>query len=70
MDAYRGLQPETHIPPRGREDISGGTRKHLTSIKMKHSNRLNLEPSLILALTEIRPRIGVMACQKQGHSSH
>jgi hypothetical protein len=31
---------------------------------------LNLEPALILALTKIRPRIEVLACQKQAQSSH
>jgi hypothetical protein len=30
-------------------------------------NRLNLEPLLILALTKIRPRTEVLACQKQAH---
>jgi hypothetical protein len=30
----------------------GSTRKHFTSIKTKHRNRLNLEPALILALNE------------------
>jgi hypothetical protein len=29
-----------------------------------------LEPNLILALTKIRPRIEVLACQKQAQSSH
>jgi hypothetical protein len=29
-----------------------------------------LEPALILALTKIRPRIEVLACQKQAQSSH
>jgi hypothetical protein len=33
-------------------------------------SRLNLEPALILALTKIRPRIEVLACQKQAQSSH
>jgi hypothetical protein len=47
-----------------------GTRKHVTSIKTKNRNRLNLEPVLILALTKIRPRIEVLACQKQAQSSH
>jgi hypothetical protein len=39
----------------------GGSRRHLTSIKTKHGNHLNLEQILILALT----RIEVLACQKQ-----
>jgi hypothetical protein len=47
-----------------------GTRKHLTSIKTKHKNRLNLEPALILALTKIRPQIEMLARQKQAQSSH
>jgi hypothetical protein len=46
------------------------TRSHLTPIKTKHRNRLNLEPALILALTKIRPRIEVLACQKHAQSSH
>jgi hypothetical protein len=32
-------------------------------------NRLNPEPALILALTKIRPRIEVLACQKQADIS-
>jgi hypothetical protein len=28
------------------------------------------EPALILTLTKIRPRIEVLACQKQAQSSH
>jgi hypothetical protein len=45
----------------------GGTRRYLTSIKTKHGN---LEPSLILAHTEIRPRNEVQAYQKQAQSFH
>jgi hypothetical protein len=41
------------------------TRTHLASIKTKQRNRLNLEPALVLALTKIRPRTEVLACQKQ-----
>jgi hypothetical protein len=33
-------------------------------------NHFNLEPALILALTKIRPRIEMLACQKQAQSSH
>jgi hypothetical protein len=33
-------------------------------------NLLNLEPALILALTKIRSRIEVLACQKEAQSSH
>jgi hypothetical protein len=58
------------LQPGVRQDILEGTRKHLTSIKTKHRNRLNLEPALILALTKIRPRIEVLAFQKQVQSSH
>jgi hypothetical protein len=47
-----GLQPGALVPPGVREDISGGRRKYLTSIKMKHRESLNLEPALILALTK------------------
>jgi hypothetical protein len=48
-----------------------GTRRHLrgmrklTSIKMKHRIRLNLEPVLILAFTKIRPRIEVLTCRNK-----
>jgi hypothetical protein len=42
-----------------------GMRKELTSIKTIHRNLLNLEPALILASRKIRPRIEVLACQKQ-----
>jgi hypothetical protein len=52
------------------EDILGVTRKHLTLMKTKHRNRLNPEPALVLALTKIRPRIGVLAFQKQAQLSH
>jgi hypothetical protein len=33
-------------------------------------NRLNLERTIVLALTKIRPRIEVLACQKETASSH
>jgi hypothetical protein len=56
--------------PVEREDIVRARRKHLTSVKTKRRNILNLEPALILAVTKIRPRIGVLACQKQPQSSH
>jgi hypothetical protein len=46
-----------------------GTREHLTSIKMKHWNRLNLKPGLIPALKKIRLRNEVLTCQKQAQSS-
>jgi hypothetical protein len=49
---------------------SRGTSRYLISIKTKHRNRLNLEPALILALTKIRTRTEVLACQKQAQSSH
>jgi hypothetical protein len=66
-----GLQPVLRVPPGLREDILMDTlKKKLTSIETKLSNRLNLGPALILALTKIRPRIGVLACQKQAQSSH
>jgi hypothetical protein len=47
-----------------------GTRKHLTSNKTKHRDRLNLEPALILALRKIRPRIEALTCQEQAQWSH
>jgi hypothetical protein len=47
-----------------KEDNLRETRKHLTSIKTKHKKRLNLEPTLILALTKIRSRTEVLAYQK------
>jgi hypothetical protein len=56
VDQTNGL--ETGLP-------TGGRRKHITSIKMKHRSHLNLEPDLILALTKIRARIKQLACQEQ-----
>jgi hypothetical protein len=47
----------------GYTNILGGMGKHLTSIKMKHRNCLNLEPSQILTPMKIRPQIEVLACQ-------
>jgi hypothetical protein len=44
------------------------TWKHLTTIKTKHRNRLNLQPALILALVKIRLRMEVLACHKQAES--
>jgi hypothetical protein len=44
--------------------------KNEESIETKHGNRLNVGPALILALTKIRPRIEVLACQEQAQSSH
>jgi hypothetical protein len=65
-----GIQPGSKRTSKLSEDILGGMRKHLTSIKTKHRNRLNPEPSLILAFTKIRPRIEVLACQEEAHSYH
>jgi hypothetical protein len=50
--------------------ILGDTPEHLTSGKWKRRSRLHLEPTLVLALTKIRPRIGVLACKKRTRSSH
>jgi hypothetical protein len=44
--------------------LQPGAREHILR------NRLSLEPALILALTNIRPRAEVLACQKQAQSSH
>jgi hypothetical protein len=57
--------------PRWYAKTSQGVRENiLTSIKTKDRNRLNLEPALILEFTKIRPRIEVLARQKQAQSSH
>jgi hypothetical protein len=48
---------------------SRGYAKRLASIKLKHGNRLNFESALIHTLTKVRPRIEVLACQKQAQSS-
>jgi hypothetical protein len=64
MSCSSGIQPGV------REDISGCTREHVTSINTQHRNRLNPDPALILALTNIRSWIEVQACQKQAQSSH
>jgi hypothetical protein len=53
--------------PGVRKDILEGILKYFISIKTKHRNR---EPTLILALTKIRPRIEVLACQKHAQTSH
>jgi hypothetical protein len=50
--------------------VDAGRPEYLTSTKAKHLNRQNLEPALIFALTEIGPRIEVLACQKQAQPSH
>jgi hypothetical protein len=47
-----------------------GTRMLPTSIKTRDRNRLIFELALILALTKIRPRIEVLACQNQAQSSY
>jgi hypothetical protein len=60
-----GIQPGKRVPPEVREDILGGTGKHLTPIKTKDRYRLNLKPALNLLFTEIRFRTEVLACQKQ-----
>jgi hypothetical protein len=65
-----GFEPEVRVPSWIFLDISGCTRKHLTSIKTKHSKRLKLEQALILVLTKIRPQIEVMAYKKENLSSH
>jgi hypothetical protein len=59
----------TRTPGETRRHLRG-MRKRLTSTKTKHRNHLNLEPTLILALTMIRPRIEVLECQKQAQLSH
>jgi hypothetical protein len=60
-----------NLYPRGCEKtFLGGYSKTFHNNQNETKNRLNLEPALILALTKIRPRTGVLACQKQGQSSH
>jgi hypothetical protein len=63
-------QPAVLLLPGTNESILGVTLKHLTSVKTIHRSLLNPEPALILALTKIRSRIEVLACQKQAESSH
>jgi hypothetical protein len=55
------MLPRVPSRPGVREDVLEVTRTHYTE---------PLEPALILALTKIRPRIEVLACQKQAQSSH
>jgi hypothetical protein len=50
-----GLLPGVCVLLGVQEDILGGIQKHITSIKMKHRNLLNLEPTLIFALAKISP---------------
>jgi hypothetical protein len=45
---------EVVVYPLNQWSSTWGTRRHLTSIKTEHRNRLNFEPDLILALTKIR----------------
>jgi hypothetical protein len=52
------------------QDILGGTRKYLISVKTKHRNRLNIEAALMLAFTRIRPLFEVLGCHKQAQLSH
>jgi hypothetical protein len=40
-------------------------RENILHQSKRNTWTLNLEPALILALTKIRPRIEVLACQKQ-----
>jgi hypothetical protein len=49
---------------------TSGARRHLTSIKTKQRNRLNVEAAPILTLTKIRSRVEVLAFHKQAQSSH
>jgi hypothetical protein len=56
-----GLQPGVGVTMGVHEFISGDKRKHLTSIKTKHSKLMNIERALILALTKIGPGIEVLA---------
>jgi hypothetical protein len=46
------LQPGIRVPPGVHEDILGGRRKHVATIKTKYKSHLKLEPALILALNE------------------
>jgi hypothetical protein len=48
--------------------VTGVTRRHLTSIKAKDKNRLNLEPAPALALTS-GSQVLALARQKQAQSS-
>jgi hypothetical protein len=67
------MGPSEQVPPEDRDRIlspncsvlTWGTRRHVTSIKTKHRKPLNREPSLVLALTKIRPRIEVLAIRNK-----
>jgi hypothetical protein len=73
LDAHKGLMYDTvydWLSAWGTR-TPGGTpslRENIL-IKTKH-NCMNREPGLIVALMKIRPRIEVLACQKQAQSSH
>jgi hypothetical protein len=55
---YATSAVQTDVPlPGVPEGILGCTRIHLTSMKTKHRNRLNLETAFILPIGKIRPRI-------------
>jgi hypothetical protein len=60
-----GLRLVVRVPREAHENILQQSKRN-TGI----SWTLNLEPALILALTKIRPRTEVLACQKQAQSSH
>jgi hypothetical protein len=62
--------PWQYWRPLEQRSLSRGTRRHLTSVKTKYKIRLKFEPGLILTLTKIRPRIGMLEFQKQAQSSH
>jgi hypothetical protein len=47
-----------------KDKLGGGSRKHLTSIRMKHRNCLNSEPALIPTLMKICPQTEVLANKK------
>jgi hypothetical protein len=54
--------------PRSTRTYRKDTRKHRNM--SQNETQEPLEPALIPALTKIRPRIEVLACQKQAQSSH
>jgi hypothetical protein len=59
-----GLQPGVC------EDFWAVREKHLKTIKMKRWDRLQREPAMTLALTNIHSRSEVLARQEQAQSSH
>jgi hypothetical protein len=70
LSLHCGVLPGIRVHPRRMRRHLRGYAKTFYINQNKQSNRLKLEPALILTLTNILPRIEVLACHKQVQSSH